>query len=494
MTALVLQDAGWLDAGGGTCAGSDEVERITAAGGERLRTAAAERARRVTLHRAWPARRRGMTLEIVLQSLILACAVYLVLVYSSYLVLMAVSFVEARDRRREERIDDLAAIGVPSRRASASFLAAFDEERAPLRSDPPRARVRGIRGDRRQRRLDRRNARSAARCANDLVPVEEMSRDVVETEPILAYYRSEREPRLLVIDKANGGKADALNATLNHARYRYVCGVDADMVFARDALSRAMRTLSRDPATIVGLTSYVEIAEDPSRARPGRRVRHPRIEAAGQRTRRSTTCGRSSTTASPGRGSTSCSARSERSRCGARPARRARWLGARVHLRGHRAHVPVHKVLRERRVPYRVVCIPDRVGVTEGPNTVRKLVAQRERWQRVILETWWAYRHMCFRRRYGSVPAFSGMPFYLLSEVIAPVFELTAIATLFAGAAAGFVDWWHFFFVSLAITLANVFLNAGALLLVDLQAPVYRVRGILRLFALMPFELLSTGR
>ena len=53
VTALVLQDAGWLDAGGGTCAGSDEVERITAAGGERLRTAAAERARRgVTLHRA----------------------------------------------------------------------------------------------------------------------------------------------------------------------------------------------------------------------------------------------------------------------------------------------------------------------------------------------------------------------------------------------------------------------------------------------------------
>ena len=37
------------------------------------------------------------------------------------------------------------------------------------------------------------------------------------------------------------------------------------------------------------------------------------------------------------------------------------------------------------------------------PDTVRKLVAQRERWQRVILETWWAYRHMCFNRRYGAV-------------------------------------------------------------------------------------------
>ena len=57
---------------------------------------------------------------------------------------------------------------------------------------------------------------------------------------------------------------------------------------------------------------------------------------------------------------------------------------------------------------------------------MRKLVAQRERWQRVILETWWAYRHMCFNRRYGAV-GLLGMPFYLVSEIVAPVFELVAI-------------------------------------------------------------------
>ena len=38
------------------------------------------------------------------------------------------------------------------------------------------------------------------------------------------------------------------------------------MVFARGALTRAMREIDGDPGHIVGLTSYVEIAEDPSRA------------------------------------------------------------------------------------------------------------------------------------------------------------------------------------------------------------------------------------
>ena len=68
-----------------------------------------------------------------------------------------------------------------------------------------------------------------------------------------------------MIDKVNGGKADSLNCGLNLARYRYVCGVDADTVLARDALLDGDALVLADPARVVGVTGHIAIARDPSR-------------------------------------------------------------------------------------------------------------------------------------------------------------------------------------------------------------------------------------
>ena len=432
-----------------------------------------------------------MTLEALLQGSVIACAVYLVLVYATYLSLMCVGFAESRRSRREHRIEDLGALGESRFSPSVSVvLAAFNEAvalphavRSLLDLDYAEFEVIVVNDGSTDDTLER------LRGALDLVQVEATSRGLIETETITAYYRSRLDPRLLVIDKGNGGKADALNAGLNHSRHRYVCGVDADMVFARDALARAMRVITQDPGAIVGLTSFVEIVEDPSRALVGG-VEYdipdskPLIAYQALDYVRAFYNNRIAWS------------RLDFMLCaiGAFQVWRRDLL---EELGGWSRDYTcedieltfrVHKVLRDEKRPYRVVCLPDRVGVTEGPDTVRKLVAQRERWQRVILETWWAYRHMCFNRRYGAV-GLLGMPFYLLSEIVAPVFELMAIGTLLAGAAAGLVDSWHFALVSLAITLVNSAFNTGALLMVDLQEPVYRKRGIIRLLTLMPFEL-----
>ena len=56
------------------------------------------------------------------------------------------------------------------------------------------------------------------------------------TEKIRGIYASKRYPELLVIDKANGGKADSLNAGINVARKEYFAGIDADSMLERDAL------------------------------------------------------------------------------------------------------------------------------------------------------------------------------------------------------------------------------------------------------------------
>jgi len=427
-----------------------------------------------------------------LHASVLACAVYLCLVYASYLVLMAVGLVEGRRRRRQRRLEDLDAAAASRFFPPVSVVvAAYNEAsalpaavRSLLDLEYPEFEVVVVDDgstDDTLARLDE---------VFDLVPVDVSSRDVVATEPVRAFYRSGRDQRLLVAAKTGGGKADALNVGLNLARHRYVCGVDADTVFARDALGATMQAFMRDPGTVVGITSFVEIAEDPGAALVGGveyRLpdRRPLLVYQALDYLRAFMNNRVAWS------------RFDFMLCavGAFQIWRRDVLDE---LGGWSRDYTcedieltfrVHRHMREQGRPYRVLCLPDRVGVTEGPDTVRKLVAQRERWQRVILETWWSYRTMCFNPRYGSV-GLVGMPFYLVSEIVAPVFELLAVWTLVAGAATGLVDWWLAGAVVLAITFVNSLFSTGSLLIADLETGAYRTSALIRVLALMPLEIL----
>ncbi|MFO7300173.1 MAG: glycosyltransferase family 2 protein, partial [Actinomycetes bacterium] len=68
----------------------------------------------------------------------------------------------------------------------------------------------------------------------------------IETKPVRGLYRGRGAVDITVIDKENGGRADALNAGLNAARYPYVLCTDADVIFEGDALMRAMARVVED--------------------------------------------------------------------------------------------------------------------------------------------------------------------------------------------------------------------------------------------------------
>jgi cellulose synthase/poly-beta-1,6-N-acetylglucosamine synthase-like glycosyltransferase len=81
--------------------------------------------------------------------------------------------------------------------------------------------------------------------AFDLEPRRVFYRSTLATKPVRMVYRSRTEPRLTVVCKDNGGKADALNCGVNFARYRFLCCVDGDTMFAPDAVLKAMAVISR---------------------------------------------------------------------------------------------------------------------------------------------------------------------------------------------------------------------------------------------------------
>ena len=90
----------------------------------------------------------------------------------------------------------------------------------------------------------------ALQQAFGLEPFPEVLRVRLETARVRGVYRSPLFPGLRVIDKENGGKADALNAGINAALYPLFCGLDADGILQPDSLSRIVRPFLEDPRPV----------------------------------------------------------------------------------------------------------------------------------------------------------------------------------------------------------------------------------------------------
>ena len=155
------------------------------------------------------------------------------------------------------------------------------------------------------------------------------------------------------------------------------------------ALLRAMRVAIERPGT-----DRRRDEPDHDCARPGAGALHAgrlaasRRQAARRSTSTSTSSAPFSTTASRGRGSASCSARRARFQIWRRDVlEEVGGYSSDFTCEDIELTFRIHERFRREGRDYEIRCLPDNVGVTEGPDDVAKLVSQRERWQRVINET-----------------------------------------------------------------------------------------------------------
>jgi len=430
-------------------------------------------------------------METLLQIAVLACFSYLLLVNLVAIAFLVLGAVENAVRRHEEASTDYGMLGSSRFTIPVSVIvAAYDEESVIestvtsfLGFDYPEFEVIVVNDGSSDATLER------LREGFDLVPYEVFVRHVFAAQPVRGIYRSALHPNLVVVDKENGGKADAWNAALNVAKYRYVCGVDADTVFDEKALLKVMRYPMNDPARVVGVTSQIATANEPEKILampPGRRrvdggvlglYQHLDFVRAFLNNR----------LAWSRFGFMMCS-----------PGGFQIWRRDVLEEVGGYSTTftcedieltfRIHERFRREGRDYHIACLPDNVGVTEGPDDVRKLVSQRERWQRVIDETVVHYRRMWFNPRYGSV-GMVGAPFYLLTEVLSPLVELVALGSLALAVALGIFDLDVFLAVLAAMAFLNAALTAGAILLDDIQSRLYRVRDLVRLLVMSPLDM-----
>lgn len=86
--------------------------------------------------------------------------------------------------------------------------------------------------------------------AFNLQPYHSHPPHVLPCEKIRGVYRSAEVANLIVIDKENGGKADALNACINYGQFPLICAVDSDSIIDNDGLMHVVMPFMTDDRTI----------------------------------------------------------------------------------------------------------------------------------------------------------------------------------------------------------------------------------------------------
>ena len=76
-----------------------------------------------------------------------------------------------------------------------------------------------------------------------LFPVPPVFPSILQTAPVKHYYRSKLYPKLLVIQKENGGREDAINAGINASTAPFFSGIDGASFIEPDAINRLMQHL-----------------------------------------------------------------------------------------------------------------------------------------------------------------------------------------------------------------------------------------------------------
>jgi cellulose synthase/poly-beta-1,6-N-acetylglucosamine synthase-like glycosyltransferase len=260
----------------------------------------------------------------------------------------------------------------------------------------------------------------------------------IQTQPIRGLYRSRRTPALVVVDKENGGKADALNAGLVVATGELACAIDADTIVEPDALQRMIRPfLLDDNVVAAGGTLRVVNGAD---VRAGRVIkeRAPRRFLPGVQAveyLRAFLAGRVGWNRLGGNliisGAFGLFRREPMIEAGGY---RHDTVGEDMEL-----VVRMRRLARERGGPEQIVFVPDPVAWTEVPRRLRILGRQRDRWHRGLADVIERHRGVILNPRYGAMGLVVA-PYFLFVELLAPVVELAGVVIAIVGLILGLVD------------------------------------------------------
>lgn len=251
---------------------------------------------------------------------------------------------------------------------------------------------------------------------------------ILDTKTIKNIYVSNKDSRLKVIDKENGGKADALNAGINISKYPYFGSIDADTILERDSYLKVMVPVIDNPNNVIATGGIVGVIN-------GCKVNENEIEKIGYPQNilagfqvieylRAFLFGRYAWT-----------------RLNALPLISGAFglfkKDSVFKVKGYSSDktmkstvgedmdliIRLHKYYLENKLNYQIIFVPDPLSWTQVPEDLKTLRNQRARWHRGLMETFSQNKTMIFNHKYGKIGLLA-LPYYLFFEMLAPIIEL----------------------------------------------------------------------
>lgn len=306
----------------------------------------------------------------------------------------------------------------------------------------------------------------------NLYHVEPIYKAKLHTAQVNAIYRSTTFKNLTIVDKLNGGKADALNCGLNIAKYPLFCGIDADTLILPNALLELARPFIQDPSRTVVSGGTIRIAND-CKINQGQveEINLPKNIWANFQTveyLRAFLFGRIGWNVIGGTliisGAFGLFKRETVMSVGGYA---SDSVGEDMEL-----IVRIHRHLRDKRQPYSIRFVWESVCYTEVPESGLILSRQRDRWQRGLIDSLWRHKRMFLNPKYGVIGMIS-FPFFVFFELLGPFIELLGLLMISVSYLAGYLDvGFMLLFISVSMLFGSM-ISVGTLVLEELTFGLY---------------------
>jgi len=314
--------------------------------------------------------------------------------------------------------------------------------------------------------------------AYDLVRVNYFFDYRLPCERIRGVYKSKNDAfrKLTVVDKINGGKADALNAGINISKKELVCCIDVDSIMEPDALLKMVKPfMEESEKKVIAAGGVIRIAN--SCVIEGGQIREirlpqkflPRVQVLEYT--RAFLLARMAWSKINGllliSGALGMFDKEVLIKSGGYS---TKTVGEDMEI-----VVRIRRYMVEQKQPYKVVYIPDPLVWTEVPATSKALGQQRNRWTRGTLETLITHRKLFMNPKFGKF-GMLGYSYWFFFEWMAPILEFLGYMYFIFLLITGSINWPFFLLLLAFVYTFAVMLSTWAVLFEEKTFHKYKTR------------------